>query len=304
MKASWSLSEQQKRQIALITAGAVALFVAVRRLPTGTNLAHADFQVSGSSGLQFCDPASPAFIPVVAVKSPVTMALATDVPPATGRLMRVKLVLRTASGKPIGPQDLLVTHTKLLHLMVVDPSLRDYQHVHPVPGGTPGEWTVEFAPRRAGRYRIFADFTPAATARGLYASTELDVPGQPSLPPAEDNWTGEADGWKYTLAPDVALRVRAVVNLALSVESVGERRPVRLEPVMGAFAHLVAIDAARSGFAHLHPQQADLSRPLDSFRPRLTFQMQFSEPGRYVIWSQVRIGGQERFVPFWFEVEP
>ena len=304
MKASWSLSVRQQRQIALITAGAIALFIGVRWLPTGTNLAHVDFQVSGGGSLQFCDPANPAFIPVLAVKSPVTMTLATDVPPALGRLMRVTLVLRTASGKPIGPQDLLMTHTKLLHLMVVDPSLRDYQHVHTIPGRATGEWTVEFAPRRAGPYRMFADFTPAATARGLYASAELEVPGQPDLPPAENNWIAEADGWRFTLTPDAPLRARAVVNLALTVESVGESRPVQLEPVMGAYAHLVAIDVARSGFAHLHPRPADLNRPLEPFRPRLTFQVQIPSAGRYVIWSQVKISGQERFAPFWFEVEP
>ena len=298
------LSGKQQRQIALITAGAIALFVVVRWLPTGTNLAHVDFQVSGGSSLQFCDPANPAFMPVVAVKSPVTMTLATDVPPALGRPMRVALVLRTASGKPIGPQDLLVTHTKLLHLMVVDPSLRDYQHLHPTPGRVPGEWTVEFVPRRAGLYRVFADFTPAATARGLYATAEFVVPGQPDLPPAANNWVCEAEGWRFTLAADAPLRARAVVNLALTVESVGARRPVLLEPVMGAFAHLVAIDTARSGFAHLHPQQANLSRPLEPLRPRMTFQVQIPDAGRYVIWSQVKIDGQERFAPFWIAVEP
>jgi hypothetical protein len=304
MNASLTLPARQKRQIAFLTAGAIALFIVVRRLPTGTNLAHVDFQVPGGNSLQFCDPANPAFIPVIAVKSPVTMTLTTDIPPAPGRRMRVALVLQTASGKPIGPQDLLVTHTKLFHLMVVDPSLRDYQHIHPVPGLLPGEWNAEFAPRRAGRYRVFADFTPAATARGLYASADFAVPGQPDLPPAEDNWVYEADGWRFTLTPDGPLRARAVVNLALTVESIGKPRPVPLEPVMGAYAHLVAIDAARSGFAHLHPQQVDLSHRPDLLRPRLTFPIQIPEAGRFVIWSEVKIAGRERFAPFWFEVGP
>jgi hypothetical protein len=275
----------------------------VRQLPTGTNLAHADFQGPGG-GLQFCDPANPAFMPVLAVRSPVTLTLAPDSPPAVGRPMRVALVLRTASGKGIGPQDLLVTHTKLLHLMVVDPGLRDYQHLHPAPGSTAGEWTVEFTPRRAGQYRVFADFTPSATARGLYAAAELEVPGQADLPPAEDNWVCEADGWRFTLAADAPLRARAVVNLALAVELVGERGPVRLEPVMGAYAHLVAIDSARSGFAHLHPRQSDLNQGLDPLRPRLVFQVQIPDAGRYVVWSQVKIDGRERFARFWIEVEP
>jgi len=304
MNVSRALTARQKRQVAWITGGAIAVFVAARRLPTGTNLAHVDFQVPGGGSLQFCDPASPAFIPVVAVKSPVSLTLATDVPPATGRAMRLSLNLRTASGKPIGPQDLLVTHTKLLHLLVVDPSLGDYQHLHPLPGRAPGAWEVSWVPQRAGRYRVFADFTPAATARGLYASADLDLPGPPEPEPAVNNWIHETDGWRFTLAPDVPMRARGVVNLALTVESVGDRRPVALEPVMGAFAHLVAFDAARSGFAHLHPQPSDLNQSLDRLRPRLNFPMQFPAAGRYVIWSQVKIGGQERFARFWFEVAP
>jgi hypothetical protein len=298
------LSTGQWRQIGLLTLGAVALFIAVRRLPTGTNLAHVDFQAPGGNIIQFCDPANPAFIPVVAVKSPVTMRLATDVPPATGRVVHVTLNLRTFTGRPITPEDLLVVHTKLLHVMVIDPSLRDYQHIHPVPGRRPGEWDFDLTPRRAGLYRVFADFTPVATARGLYASAEFTVPGKPDVPPAEDNWTCEDDGLRFTLAPDAPIRVRDVITLMLTVESVGGRRRMPLEPVMGAYAHLMAFDEGRSGFAHIHPQQVDLSRHPDPYRPQLTFKVQIPQAGRYVIWSQVKINGRERFAPFWFEVAP
>ena len=295
---------RQIRQIGVITAGAVALFVLVRRLPTGTNLAHVDFQPRGAGALQFCDPGNPAFLPVMAVRSPVSMDLRADGPVVSGRRIQLALTLRTASGKPIGPRDLLVTHAHLLHLMIVDPSLRDYQHVHPAPGAEPGEWTTEFEPRRAGAYRLFADFTPEATGRGLYASADLDVPGRPGAQPPEDNWVCESDGLRFALATDGPLRARAVVTLALSIENAEAGKPVPLEPTMGAWAHLVAIDAARSGFAHLHPQQADLTKRPDEFRPRFTFQIQLPDPGRYVVWSQVRIAGRDRFAPFWVKVEP
>ena len=266
------------------------------------------------------------------------MTLATDVPPAPGRRIHIVLSLRTASGKPIGPVDLLVTHTKLLHLMVVDPSLRDYQHIHPVPGRAPGDWEADLTPQRAGRYLVFADFTPAATARGLYASAEFSVPGTPDLPPPTDNWINEEDGLRCTLTPDAPIRARAVVNLTLTVESVWpwhghlarasgrdtgilpvssderldsdlppvaeDRQPVPLEPVMGAYAHLVAFDAARSGFAHLHPQQVDSGWRPDLYRPQLNFRVQIPQPGRFVIWSQIKTGGRERFAPFWIEVAP
>jgi hypothetical protein len=50
------------------------LFFVVRELPTGTNLSHMDFRVQGGNVIEFCDPANPQFLPVVAVRSPVTLA--------------------------------------------------------------------------------------------------------------------------------------------------------------------------------------------------------------------------------------
>ena len=67
-------------------------------------------------------------------------------------------------------------------------------------------------------------------------------------------------------------------------------------------AHLVAFDGVRSGFAHLHPNETDLTRSLDPHRPQLTFKLTIPRAGRYVIWSQVILGGREMFAPFWFEV--
>jgi len=77
---------------------------------------------------------------------------------------------------------------------------------------------------------------------------------------------------------------------------------VPLEPVMDAFAHLVAFDAARSGFAHLHPMEIDLKQLPDAQHPVLHFKIMIPRPGRYVIWAQVKLAGEERFVPFWFDV--
>lgn len=298
------LTKRQRRQLVWITLGAVGLFVLVRQLPTGTNLARTDLPSTGASLFQLCDCTNPQFLPVTAVQSPVTMTMATDVPPAVGRPMHVTLHLRTTSGKPVGPNDLLVTHTKLLHLMVVDPSLRDYQHVHPVPGPTPGEWDLDLTPHRAGLYRLFADFTPAATASALYATASFTVPGTPDVPPAADNLMCREDGFGYVLTPQEPFRAGDVVDLTLTVESAGAHRPVRLDPVMGAFAHLVAFDQSRTGFAHIHPLETDLNQRLDPYRPQLTFKVLIPHAGRYVIWSEINSGGRLRFAPFWFEVTP
>ncbi len=305
------LEPEQRRQIAFITLGAAAVFAFFRWLPTGTNLSHMDFRVNAKNSIDFCDPLSPQFIPVVAVASPVSMTLVSDgaeVRPNVPAKFTARL--QTSTGKSIAPEDLLVAHTRKLHLLIIDPWLDDYQHVHPEPGRSPGEWTFSFTPHREGTYRIFADFTPVATGRGLYASADWTV-GPAGLPAGftlvmqhEAAWTAERDGCSFTLTPAVpTIAAGRPTDLKLSILR-ADGGTVSLSPVMGAYAHLVAFDEARSGFAHLHPLETDLTRAPDAKRPELNFKITIPKAGRYVIWAQVVLAGRETFVPFWFEVEP
>jgi hypothetical protein len=293
-------------QAAVITAAAVSLFVVVRELPTGTNLSHMDFRVQGSNVIEFCDPANPQFLPVVAVRSPVTLAVAAD-GPHSGSDVRASLTLTTFSGKPIAPEDLLVVQTQRIHLLIADPSLDDYQHVHPRPGRRAGEWDFSFHPRFGGAYRFFADFTPVATNRGLYAEAEIQVAGPPNPAAAGSqapSWVAVENGYRFALSPSpVPMRARVPSDLRLVITREGGGA-VPLGPVMGAFAHLVAFDTARSGFAHIHPREADVTKSPDPDHPTFTFRVTIPTPGRYVIWSQVDLAGTETFAPFWFDVRP
>ncbi len=298
-----ALSTAQKRSIALITGAALALYLAVRLLPATSNVNHMDFRMEGKGVLEFCDPANPQFIPVVAVRSPVVLTLEADRPPAKDATVNFTLTLRTASGKPIGPADLLVAHTRKLHLLVVDPTLSDYQHVHPEPGRRDGQWKFSVTPNRAGVYRVFADFTPAATQRGLYASADFSVPGSVATVTQQVNTTWQERGYTFTLDLPPELHAGRTADLRFRIESQGTvKQPVPLRPVMGVFAHLVAFDDARSGFAHLHPKEIDLSQPPDALRPELNFKVTIPRAGRYVVWAQVNLDGRELFVPFWIEV--
>jgi len=297
------LSPAQRRSLGLITAAALALYVGVRLLPTGSNLNHMDFRVTETGAIEFCDPSNPQFIPVVAVKSPVAMALQAGAEPAVNQPIPFTLRLSTASGKPIGPADLMVAHTRKLHLLVVDPTLNDYQHLHPVPGRRPGEWVFELTPARTGRYLVFADFMPAATGRGLYASAEFTVPGDVPRVTRQANWDYSAGPYRFLLSSLLTLRAGVPNELKLAVER-PDGRPVPLEPVMGAFAHLVMFDEERTGFAHLHPDQVDLAVAPDAVKPELTFKVTVPRAGRFVVWSQVALEGREVFVPFWVDVLP
>ncbi len=300
--------------VALLTAGALALFVTVRLLPTGTNLNHMDFRAAGKNVIEFCDPTNPQFIPVVNVRSPVAMTVSLSSAVQAGARVSGTVTLKTASGKPIGPVDLAVMHTRKLHLLIVDPALGDYQHVHPEPGRTPGEWSFSFVPRNEGVYRIFADFTPLATGRGLYSHADLNVGASPrpdsvgvAAPVhagATPGATVDQDGYRFALDfGGKPIRAGGQADLRFRISHVGGG-PVPMEPVMGAYAHLVAFDQQRSGFAHLHPNQADPSIAPNAVTPELDFRITIPNPGQYVIWAQTIIAGKEEFVPFWFTVTP
>lgn len=295
----------QRTQIIFITVMALALYVLIRLLPAGSNVNHMDFRMEGKGTLEFCDPANPQFIPVVAVRSPVVMTLQSDHAPAKDEPVEFTLTLRTASGKPIGPADLLVAHTRKLHLLAVDPTLSDYQHIHPKPGRRDGEWIFSLTPGRAGLYRVFADFTPVATQRGLYASADFTVPGSVATVSTNASTTHQERGYNFELMLPPVLRAGQPTMLRFRIETQGSvKERVPLEPVMGAFAHLVAFDESRSGFAHLHPVENDLTKPPDSVHPELSFRLTIPVSGRYVIWAQVKIDGKEIFAPYWVDVLP
>lgn len=312
-----SLSRRQWRQLGLISLAAIGVFAFMRWLPTGTNLSHMDFRVDTPNAIEFCDPSNPQFIPVVAVASPVSLTVNAS-PTRAGERVQATAMLRTASGKAIAAEDLLVVHTRKLHLLIADPALADYQHVHPEPTRTPGEWSFAFTPRAAGTYRVFADFTPAATNRGLYAHADMEVrpvvsgeSGSAGAAGIDAATTSAADvsvgsvdreGFRFTLTPaTVPIRAGRPADLKFTVTRLGGGE-VPLRPVMDAFAHLVAFDQSRSGFAHLHPAQLDLARPPDTQHPALDFKITIPKPGRYVIWAQVDLEGRDTFVAFWFDV--
>lgn len=307
------------RGAAWITLAAVALYVGFRVLPTGTNLHHMDFQVSGANALEMCDPSNPQFIPVVAARSPVRLELraADGAAAAVGRESEFVLTLTTSAGKAIAPVDLVTVHTRKLHLLVIDPTLTDYQHLHPEPGERAGEWIFRHTPARAGVYRVFADFTPTATGRGLYsfadytvaagaAGTGVDAVAKAFTRLGEEAETGS---WRFRLATQdgAAVRAGAQTTLVFSGREVaGGEVPMRI--VMDAYAHLVAFDPERSGFAHLHPRgerPGDYAVVAPDVRePKLWFDLTIPKAGDYVVWAQVNLEGGERFLPFVVNVSP
>jgi hypothetical protein len=132
-------------------------------------------------------------------------------------------------------------------------------------------------------------------------ATELVVPGTLEHGVIRGLAPNLEDGYTFTLtAPggSPAVNVDQPLTLAVTRADGGE---VKLEPVMGALAHLVAFDQQRRGYAHLHPVQT--GHETDPHQPQLSFVYNTSLPGRYRLWAQVQLDGRERFLPFDIDVK-
>ncbi len=206
-----------------------------------------------------------------------------------------------AHGKPLGPNALETVHTRKFHLLVIDPSLMDYHHLHPEAEATPGDYRVTFTPGKAGGYRAWADLTPH---QGAHAYVPVDLG---SFAPAKIEkgrmTTATVAGYRFTLTFDTPLQVGAETMATLHVEEKGQPLTT-LEPVMGAFAHLVGFSEDYHSILHTHPMGEEPTRMDARGGPDLMFHIEPAVPGFVKLFAQLRIAGRDFYVPFSVEVAP
>ncbi len=289
-------------QIAVLTAIFAGVYVGLRAIPaTNCQFLHYDQTVVTADGLEYCGAGKSLFMDLTRLNFPVSLKLTADAAPALGQTAHYTLELVTTDGRTLRPSELALTHTRLLHVLVIDPTLEDYQHIHPEPDGDSGRWSFSFAPARAGTYKIYAEFVPAVSLRQVVGATDLVVPGAPEHGVIRGFTPNLEDGYTITLTtPSGAPAVNVDLPLTLSVTR-ADGAPVKLEPVMGALAHLVAFDQGHHGYAHLHPVQT--GHETDPRQPQLSFVYNTALPGRYRLWAQVQLDGRERFLPFDIDVK-
>jgi hypothetical protein len=286
------LAARQRWQIAGITAGALLIWLGLRSLGGPPSLSPMDFVVGGSDALQFCDPNHPRFLPVVARSLPVTLKVA----PSGDRL-----ILTTVTGKPVGPREVAPTDGVPLRLFLVNRALTRFYSADPAPAERTGEWRLDFDRRAPEALRIFADLTPAALGREIYASADLPALGVPAG--AQAPAAPPEGGWRFELASAPArLSALQPILLTLTAERT-DGAPAVLTPVGGSRAQLVVFDQACTGMAHLRSVETTASPP---GRPRAqaSFEVTFPDSGPYVLWAQLELNGRPVLERFTREVTP
>lgn len=302
-KAAWS-------SIALLSLVFVGAYFVLRALPDAQcGFLHYEEIVNADGEIELCATNHAGFLDLTRLSYPVVADLRTAAPLMPGVEAQVDLYLETSGGMSIAAHELAITHTEKMHVMVVDPSLEDYHHVHPESEGLDGIYQFAFTPERAGRYRVFTEIVPHRSRRQAIALSELEVIGEPRAVEFARATLSVVDGVRFELdgAPE-SLKTGRDYRLELSVSGQGGA-PITLETVMGAKGHMVAFDAEGKGFAHMHPvdsvvaaRTAGLSAGAGD-APELAFLFNVPNPGWYRLFAQIQVEGEAVFGRFDLKVE-
>ena len=114
----------------------------------------------------------------------------------------------------------------------------------------------------------------------------------------EPSYASEVCDYRFELDlnSSSSLPLNKVNSIVLRVAHRFGGQPVRLEKVMGTYAHMVAFDPAGKGFAHMHP--IDEGSGIGTEEARFSFSVRTDLPGLYRVWAQLKAEGTELFAPF------
>lgn len=235
----------------------------------------------------------------------ITAEIVKSRPLAEGRRTPAILRLDRQGGLPVLAEELEITHESPLHLLIVDPSLSDYHHEHPQPMNTPGEYIFTMTPRTACSYRVWADID---TKGGGQQFAVTDIPGAEDCKDRSidrtESTVHESGNYRFLLEFDTdGLKVGQETTARLTVRDLKGRYITELEPVMGAFAHVVGIYDDYRTVAHIHPLDEAPTSLTDVAGPTLKFHITPAQEGFLKLFAQVKINGIVHHVPFGLTVK-
>jgi hypothetical protein len=179
---------------------------------------------------------------------------------------------------------------------VVDPSLSDYHHLHPVEVSK-GVWEVDFTPQKNNSYRIWADVTRADTGKQEYVMTDIGTATKKAKINKTEIYAATNGEYSFTIAFDGEAKAGEAVMATIKISKNG--KPFTgLEPVMGAFSHVVGFGEDYKSIMHIHPMGKEPETADERGGDELRFHIEPKTKGFVKLFAQFKIAGKDVFVPF------
>ncbi len=294
-----------KASITVLSLIFIGAYFVLRALPDAQcGFLHYVEIVNADGEIELCATNHAGFLDLTRLSYPVIADLRTVSAPRAGDEVQVDLHLETSGGMSIAAHELAVTHTEKMHIMLIDPSLEDYHHVHPNSGGLDGIYRFSFTPNKAGNYRVFTEIVPLRSRRQAIALSELEVTGKPNDAKFKRSIQSIVKGVHFELlgVPEV-LKTGRDYSLDLNIRN-EDGSSIILETVMGSKGHMVAFDAEAKGFAHMHPVVDVITSRTAGLGgvgredSELTFLFNVPNPGWYRLFAQIQVKGEALFGHF------
>lgn len=158
-----------------------------------------------------------------------------------------------SNGQTISDKDLVETHTKLLHLVVYDASLNEFNHVHPTYNGD--KWEIDLNLPVNGSYTVWAQGeTSEGEEFSIYQKLIVEN-GAPEIPvmPLGDEKLG-VDGTTQLELDNTVVKAKKNVMINFTISRTDGTVP-NLSEYLGAFAHVIATPLAGNELIHVHPME-------------------------------------------------
>ncbi|MBA2709957.1 MAG: hypothetical protein H0U57_05140 [Tatlockia sp.] len=211
------------------------------------------------------------------------------------------------TNQPITLNDLTEVHTQKIHMLIIDDSLSDYSHVHPTAASEPGVYYFAWQPlNKNANYRIWADLVPKKTKKQEYVLANL-YQSKLNLVKVNTRNLLEANvnGYYFKLSFEQPKLVQGRATMGKIEVSNAQGTPLKsLEPLMGAYAHIVGFSEDFESVVHIHPMGLEPKVESDRGGPGLVFHIEPNKAGFIKLFAQVKINGREYFAPFGLRVEP
>lgn len=199
--------------------------------------------------------------------------------------------------KSLTLNNLKTVHTKKIHLMVIDPTLTDYHHIHPVADSKNKDFVFKFIPKMNGMYQIWVDITPFATDKQVFLKTEIGHSSQKPFINKKVNLNAHVGPYQFDLKLDSDVQVGKPSMATIQVTKDGKSFN-ELEPVMGAFAHVVGFNADYTSIMHIHPMGKEPKDDSERGGSQLMFHLEPQKAGFVKLFAQFRINGKDIYAPF------
>ncbi len=220
------------------------------------------------------------------------MSASTDAPLTHGIPNALTLHLCDGvSGKPITAEALATVHEKKLHLFIVNDALDEYHHLHPQETGAPGVFSVSFTPQGNGPYHLWTEATRHGATASEARHTTLGSTPAPRNAVRFDfrpNTRSTEKGLAFHWSASPPLRQGQDSIISLMITDTAAQPVTRLEPLLGALAHVAGFSANGQHFTHLHPLDSEGTPQMP-----LRFHVTPHHAGSTRFFVQVKYQGQE-----------